>query len=134
MGLPDIEKIATSVSAIAVAAAALLGVRQYRTAALAEARMRDSASVENETKIAQQFDALMKTAEGFGPNGPIAIGLASQRAAFRSIVRLVVLHPPLKDAALAGLRALREAAPMAPNHTQLDTAISDTEAVRDKGR
>jgi len=127
-----IERMIPAVASLVVAIAAAFGVRQYRLAAQAEARMRDSATIENEIKAAQQLDSFIRNAEGFDSKGPISIGLATQRATFRSIVRLVALYPSLKDAALAGLRTLREAASMEKNHPQLDTAIKDVTAVRDK--
>ena len=127
-----IEKLAPAVASLVVAYAAILGVRQYKIAAEAETRLRDSATIENEIKAAQQLDIFIRNAEGFDSKGPITIGLATQRSTFRSIVRLVALYPALKDAALAGLRTLRAADTMSPNYVEIDVAIADVTAVPDK--
>jgi hypothetical protein len=128
-----IKQLLPAISSLIVAGAAIWGVSRYSIAARAETRLRESAKVEVETKIAQEFDTLMKTAESYGPTGLIQVGLASQLSALRSMVRITRDHPALKDAALAGFRVLRAHnsghESIATLHAHLDQAIQDIEAV-----
>lgn len=125
MTLDGFDKLARGISSLTIAGTAIWGVSRYSVASRAEARARRSAEVETEAKIAQQFDALLKIAESYGDTGPIQVGLARQKSSIRSIVRIVRLHPKLKDAALAGLRSLREFPGMVSNHADLDAAIAE---------
>lgn len=122
--------IAQGFAALAVAGATWWGVSRYSVAAEAETRMRRSATIEAESKTAQQLDGLLKLVESYGPNGQIVVGLASQRAALKSIVRTVRLNPDLCEAALAGLRTLRhDSSAMMVLYPDLDSAISRIEAI-----
>lgn len=123
------QELAPGVAALLIAFATLRGVGQYSIAAKAEVRARRSAEVETETKIAQQFTSLMRTAEGFSEEGPTVIGLASQRSAILSVVRLVRLHRTLKDAALEGLKTLQGTGNMDRVKAQLGRAVADIEAL-----
>lgn len=123
-----VQKLADTVSVLAVGGAAVWGVSKYSAAAKAEERARKSAEVEIEVRIARQFDSLLKTVEGYGKKGPVQTGLASQISALRSMVRLVKLHPELKDAARWGLKTLRNAPSMSQVYANLDAALYDIDA------
>lgn len=125
MTFAEFQNLAQGLSALGVAGAAWLGVSKYSLAAAAEVRQRQASEIETEVKVAQQFDALLKTMEGFGETGPIVVGLTSQKAAIHSIARIVRLHPKLKRAALSALETLAESPNIQVLHPDLNEAISD---------
>jgi hypothetical protein len=120
------KNLAEGISALAVSLAAAWGVTKYSTASKAETRASKTLEIETELNISERFDNLMRIAEGFGGvSGPV--GLASQRAAIRSIVRITGLHPSLRSSALAGLKTLVATPSMDDVRADIRDAISELE-------
>ncbi len=122
------KSVVEAIAALIIAGATAFGVSRYGAAARAEERQLEASRAATEVTIAQQFTTLMQMAEGWGalrPDGTHAsVGLASQRAAVHSTVRLVQTHPPLRDSAIRGLGTLSETASMTRMHADFNSALA----------
>ena len=133
MAHSELAEIVQSFAALVVAGGAIWGASSYGTAADAEARLKQSAAIDNEIKMQEHLRNLVRRVNGWveSAGGTPGVPLAEQRATIGFIEAAAELHKTLRRPAILGLETVVAAPQMNDLHDDAKAAIGRIRSLRD---